>query len=291
MPRRCATASPHSRAQVGGGTQRRGDRRRLHQDRGREHGQRDQENFGAARLRRDALCAQLLRRRRRPACLPRRRRARHDQGADPPVLLAAVGLRHGVGRYPRHPRSRRSRCRSAEARSPTRQADRQRGSARRRDAEVAGQGVADGRRSRVHVRAHIRYAGTDTALVVPALYRCRPAEAAHRRRPRGDESGVRNRASRALRLHRRDQGAGGRGGLGRSRRRRREILRAGAAAHDGAAAGARRGGRGSTRPALARRPRVYLRATSSRPATRSTGPRSSSSRTRPSWSRTAGRPS
>ena len=56
-----------------------GDRRRLHQDRGREHGERDQENLGAARLRRHALRAQLLRRRRRPARLPGRRRARHDQ--------------------------------------------------------------------------------------------------------------------------------------------------------------------------------------------------------------------
>ena len=53
-------------------------RRRLHQDRGREHGERDQENFGAARLRRHPLRAQLLRRRRRPARLPGRRCARHD---------------------------------------------------------------------------------------------------------------------------------------------------------------------------------------------------------------------
>ncbi len=54
------------------------DRRRLHQDRGREHGERDQDHLGAARLRRDGVCAELLRRRRRPACLSRRRRARHQ---------------------------------------------------------------------------------------------------------------------------------------------------------------------------------------------------------------------
>ena len=63
--------------EIGGGRAGR-DRRRLHQDRGREHGERDQEDFRAARLRRHALRAQLLRRRRRAARLPRRRRARHD---------------------------------------------------------------------------------------------------------------------------------------------------------------------------------------------------------------------
>ena len=48
-----------------------------------------------------ALCAQLLRRRGRPARVPRRRRARHDHRADPPVLVAALGLRHGPRRHPR----------------------------------------------------------------------------------------------------------------------------------------------------------------------------------------------
>ena len=41
-------------------------------------GQRDQEDLGRARLRRDALHAAVLRRRRRPARLPGGRRARHD---------------------------------------------------------------------------------------------------------------------------------------------------------------------------------------------------------------------
>ena len=87
--------------EVGGGRTPGRGRRRLHPDRGREHGERDQEDLGAARLRRHPLCAQLLRRRRRPARLPRRRCARHDQGADPSVLVAAVGLWHGARRHPR----------------------------------------------------------------------------------------------------------------------------------------------------------------------------------------------
>ena len=63
-----------------------------------------------------ALRAQLLRRRRRPARLPGRRRARHDQGADPSVLVAALGLRHGASPTSAPPASRRSRSRSATRR-------------------------------------------------------------------------------------------------------------------------------------------------------------------------------
>ena len=144
-----------------------GRRRRLHQDRGREHGERDQEDLGAARLRRDALRAQLLRRRRRPARLPGRRCARHDQGADPSVLVADVGLRHGACRHPRHApaggRGAARRCGAGVDRG-----DRQAGSAHDARNEVAGQGIP-ARAVAVHVRAHIRYAGTDTALVVPAF--------------------------------------------------------------------------------------------------------------------------
>ena len=81
-------------------TQRRRGRRRLHPHRGREHGERDQKDFRAARLRRHALRAQLLRRRRRPARLPGRRCARHDERADPSAVVAAVRLRHGTCRYP-----------------------------------------------------------------------------------------------------------------------------------------------------------------------------------------------
>ena len=78
-----------------------GGRRRLPQDRRREHGERDQAHLGAARLRRHRVHAVLLRRRRRPARLPRRRRARHDARAAPSARRRAVGLRHGARRRPR----------------------------------------------------------------------------------------------------------------------------------------------------------------------------------------------
>ena len=163
--------------------QRRGDRRRLHQDRGREHGERDQEDLGAARLRRDALRAQLLRRRRRPARLPRRRRARHDHGADPSALLAAVGLRHGARRHPRHPpagdRGAVRRRRRSRQCSPIGGAARRGGRAARSSARACAEADVT-----VEVRAHIRYAGTDTALVVPAYTLAGAATRAASRRRR-----------------------------------------------------------------------------------------------------------
>ena len=61
--------------EIGDGRSARGGRRRLPRHRGRQDGRGDQDDLGRARLRRDALCAQLLRRRRRPARLRRRRRA------------------------------------------------------------------------------------------------------------------------------------------------------------------------------------------------------------------------
>ena len=156
--------------------------RRFHPDRGREHGERDQENLPAARLRRDALRAQLLRRRRRPARLPGRRRARHDQGADPSVLFAAVGLRHGPRRHPRHPPAGvEEPFGDAVLASIATVGGRLGDDARN---EVIGQGVAP-EAVTVHARAHIRYAGTDMALVVPAyLGRLRESRAAADRRPR-----------------------------------------------------------------------------------------------------------
>jgi 5-oxoprolinase (ATP-hydrolysing) len=78
-------------------------RRRLHQNRSREHGERDQENLGAARLRRDSVCAQLLWRRRRPACLPCRRCARHDERAHSSLVVATLRLRYGACGYPQRP--------------------------------------------------------------------------------------------------------------------------------------------------------------------------------------------
>ena len=79
--------------------------RRLRRDRGRQHGQRDQADLGAARPRRDRLHAVLLRRRRRPACLPGGRRAGHDARLHPSARRRAVGLRHGAGRPDRDARA------------------------------------------------------------------------------------------------------------------------------------------------------------------------------------------
>ncbi len=117
--------------------------------------------------------------------------------------------------------------------------------------EVIGQGVALGDIA-VQVRAHIRYAGTDTPLDVPAFtftrssFETRPAGAPQdedcssprpeearsavskergRSKPRRDESRVRSRAQGAFRLHRRGEGARGRGGVGRGGGRRRQIRR------------------------------------------------------------------
>ena len=114
---------------------------------------------------------------------------------------------------------------------------RRRRPARRGGARRGGRpGRARARRRSVHVRAHIRYAGTDTALVVAGVHPLGIATmgAATQQTPqsafaRRDEVRVRGRAQVALRLHRRDQGARGRGGVGRGGRRRREVRRAGAA--------------------------------------------------------------
>ena len=51
------------------------------------------------------LHALLLRRRRRPACLPRRRRARHDARLHPSAGRRALGLRHGPRRPARAARA------------------------------------------------------------------------------------------------------------------------------------------------------------------------------------------
>jgi 5-oxoprolinase (ATP-hydrolysing) len=75
----------------------------LHHHRGGEHGQRHQEDLGAARPRRDALCAELLRRRRRPARLPDRRCAGHEDDPHSSARRRAVGLRHGARRHSRQP--------------------------------------------------------------------------------------------------------------------------------------------------------------------------------------------
>ena len=137
--------------------------RRLHRHRRRQHGQRDQEDLGRARLRRHALHAAMLRRRRRPARLPRRRRARHGAHLRAPARRRAVGLRHGPGRPDRDsPGGDRAAARRRGADIDARLGalvDEAR-------AELEGQGVAADRVD-VHRRVHLRYEGTDSALVVP----------------------------------------------------------------------------------------------------------------------------
>ena len=107
-------ARPQARRRARGGR----DRRRLHQDRGFANMANAIKTISvAARLRRDRVCAQFVRRRGRAACLPRGRRARHQVGADSSALGRALGLRHGARLAQRHahphraeaPRRRRAR--------------------------------------------------------------------------------------------------------------------------------------------------------------------------------------
>ena len=150
-------------AEIGDGDAR-SRRRRLRHHRRREHGERHQEDLGAARLRRDRLSAQLLRRRWRPARLPGGRRARHAIGADPPLLRPAVGLRHRhVGRVRLAP----ARLHPA-ARRAIRRGDRRPAIATLADAvfaELGQQGVPEDSVS-WRPTLHIRYDGTDTTLPV-----------------------------------------------------------------------------------------------------------------------------
>ena len=102
------------------------------------------------------------------------------------------------------------------------------------------------------------------------------------------KSRLREGAQGALRLHRREQGTRRRGGFGRSGRRRREIPREMHAEDRGAAALAREPHAILLRRRMAQG-RCLSRAISSSPGTRSPAPPSSSSRTRPSSSKMAGR--
>ena len=140
--------------------------RGLRRHRRRQHGRRDQADLGAARPRRHRVHAVGLRRRRRPARLRGRRRARHDAGLRPPARRRAVRLRHG----PRRPDGDARGSRSSAASRPTRwtrSARRSTGSAPTPSQDLQSQGVAASR-IRVVRRAHLRYDGTDTALIVPA---------------------------------------------------------------------------------------------------------------------------
>ena len=105
-----SSAPPATQRSAGAG------RRGLRRHRRRQHGQRDQEDLGAARLRRHALHAAVLRRRRRPARLPRGRRAGHGPRVRPPAGRRAVGLRHGPGRPERDARAGGRAARSATMR-------------------------------------------------------------------------------------------------------------------------------------------------------------------------------
>jgi hypothetical protein len=75
----------------------------LHPDRGAADGQRDQEDFGRARLRCDALHPAMLRRRGWAACLSGGRRAGHDARAGAPAGRRAERLWHGPGGPERDP--------------------------------------------------------------------------------------------------------------------------------------------------------------------------------------------
>ena len=130
----------------------------------------------AARLRRDALCAQLLRRRRRPARLPRRRRARHDAGPDPSAssLLSAYGMGLADIRATREPGDRaaaRATRRCARARRAGRASSARRRKARsRRRASRAGDIKL--RRARAHaLRGHRHGARSRLARTLAAMRR------------------------------------------------------------------------------------------------------------------------
>ena len=122
----------------------RAGRRGLPAHRRRQHGQRDQAGLGAEGPRRHPLRAAMLRRRRRPARLPGRRRARHGDGVHPPLRRRAVGLRHGARRPDRDARAGGRECRSTPDAMPELDAlaDRLAADARRR---AAGPGRRPGR--------------------------------------------------------------------------------------------------------------------------------------------------
>ena len=101
---------------------------------------------------------------RRPARLPGRRCARHDARLHPSARRRALGLRHGARRPQRDARAGgrgdARRRQPAALRSDARAA-RQRRARRTADARASPAG-----RVRIVQRVHLRYEGTDTALVV-----------------------------------------------------------------------------------------------------------------------------
>ena len=153
-----------------------GSRRGLRRDRRGQHGRGDQEDLGAARPRRHRVHAVLLRRRRGPARLPGRRRARHDAHLHPSPRRRALRLRHGARRHQCDARAggrgearAAQLCRSSRTRSS--------GSPRRRARGARGRASPPERHRIVARRVHLRYEGTDSALVVGFAARAETCEA------------------------------------------------------------------------------------------------------------------
>ena len=130
--------------------------------------------------------------------------------------------------------------------------------------EVAGQGVAADKIA-LHVRAHIRYAGTDTPLIVDAGSEKKTGVASK------NEIRLRARAQGAIRLHRSQEVAGDRGRLGRSGRRRRDVQGKGRARPSGRSCPRRRAARASS-PAANGSARWSIRAISLSPGHKVKGP-------------------
>ncbi len=95
-------------------------RRRLRRDRQRHDGECDQADLDRARLRCHGIHALLFRRRRRPACLRRRRCARHRAHLHPPAGRRAVGLWHWRRRPAGDQRARRRAAAFARPHAGTR---------------------------------------------------------------------------------------------------------------------------------------------------------------------------
>ena len=129
-----------------------------------------------------------------------------------PYLFTTVRIRHGARRHPGHPRTGDR----VALRRQGFEGGRENGRSARQDhqSRSAGQGVPPSK-SRSSSATHIRYAGTDTALVV-ASRKCGRDQARLRKGPQGP-----------VRLHRPDEGDGGRSRLGRGGRRRHQIQRKG----------------------------------------------------------------
>ena len=152
-PRSCGEQFAALAAEIAAATGTRRDPRAVAEgflrDRRRQHGERHQAGLGAARPRRHPLRAAMLRRRRRPACLPGGRRARHGDGVHPPASPACS--RPMAWAWPTRPRcasapSRRRFDRELDAR-PRRPARRPGRRGPRRAAEAGRAGSPHRRRA------------------------------------------------------------------------------------------------------------------------------------------------